>query len=127
MTKTDVLLLLTAVALNTSASILVKKGSGAILGGQKITSLQSLSTIISPAVNTYTIVGLGLLGLSFVAYIFVLSRVQLSIAQPMLALSYVLIGISAHFFFGETLTPLKLFGTGAIVFGVFLISRAWRL
>lgn len=124
MTKTDVILLLTAVALNTSASILVKKGSGAILSGQKITSIQSLGAIIGPAVNPYTIVGLGLLGLSFVAYIFVLSRVQLSIAQPMLALSYVLIGISAHFFFGETLSPLKLFGTGIIVFGVYLISRA---
>lgn len=124
MTKTAVLLLLTAVALNSSASILVKKGSTAILSGQKVNSFQSFTAMIGPAINPYTIIGLGLLGLSFVAYIVVLSRVQLSIAQPMLALSYVFIGISAHFFFGESLSPLKLVGTGVIVLGVFLISRA---
>lgn len=76
-----------------------------------------------PAINVYTVVGIILLGLSFLTYIVVLSKVQLSIAQPMLAISYILVGISAHFIYGEDLSPTKLVGIGVIILGVFLISR----
>lgn len=124
MNKIDFVLLMSAVTLNASASLLVKKGASAILGGQKLNSIQGVMSMLGPAINPYTIIGLTLLGLSFVAYVFVLSRVQLSVAQPMLAISYILIGISAHFVFGESLSPMKMAGIGVIFLGVFLVSRA---
>ncbi|MEK7540558.1 MAG: EamA family transporter [Patescibacteria group bacterium] len=123
MTKTDFLLMLTTVTLNASASLLVKKGAGAIVGGQKLSTAQGWFALLGPAVNPYTVVGIILLGLSFVAYIFVLSRIQLSVAQPMLAMSYIMVGVAAHFIFGESLSTMKVVGIGVIMVGVFLVSR----
>lgn len=118
------MLLLTTVALNASASLLVKKGAAALVGGQKVSGgVQGMLANFLPAINVYTVVGIILLGLSFLTYIMVLSKVQLSIAQPMLAISYILVGISAHFIYGEDLSPTKLIGIGVIILGVFLISR----
>lgn len=124
MTKPALILLLTTVALNASASLLVKKGAGALVGGQKVGSgVQGMLASLWPAVNVYTVVGIILLGLSFVTYVMVLSKIQLTIAQPMLALSYILVGVSAHFIYGEDLSPKKLLGTGVIILGVIIISR----
>lgn len=123
MNKTDFLLMLTTVTLNASASLLVKKGAGAIVGGQKLSTAQGWFALFGPAINPYTVVGIILLGLSFIAYIFVLSRIQLSIAQPMLAMSYIMVGVAAHFIFGEPLSTMKVVGIGVIIVGVFLVSR----
>lgn len=118
------MLLLTTVVLNASASLLVKKGAGALVGGQKMSGgVQGILSSMSPAVNVYTVVGIILLGLSFVTYVVVLSKVELSIAQPMLAISYILVGVSAHFIYGEDLSPMKLVGIAIIILGVFIISR----
>lgn len=123
MTKTDWVLMLSTVALNASASILVKKGAGALVGGSKLSGgLSGVWATIGPAVNVYTVLGIVLLGFSFVSYVIVLSKVQLSVAQPMLALSYILVGVSAHFIFGEALSWTKIVGIGVIILGVILVS-----
>lgn len=123
MNRVDFLLMLTTVTLNASASILVKKGAGAIMGGQKLSSAQGWLALFGPAINPYTVIGIILLGLSFVSYIFVLSRIQLSVAQPMLAMSYILVGVAAYFIFGEPFSTIKVVGIGVIIVGVFLVSR----
>lgn len=115
--------MLTTVTLNASASLLVKKGAGAIVGGQKLSTAQGWLALFGPALNPYTVVGIILLGMSFVAYIFVLSRIQLSVAQPMLAMSYIMVGVAAYFIFGEPLSTMKIVGIGIIIVGVFLVSR----
>lgn len=124
MVKTDFLLLLATVLLNSGATLLVKKGADAIIETQPITSLKSLMGFLWPAVNFYTIFGLAMLGLSFVMYVTLLSRVNVSIAQPMLALSYVLVAIGAYLLFSEPFTITKVIGIVVIIFGVYLLSLA---
>ncbi len=54
----------------------------------------------------------------------VLKYADLSFAQPITAGTYVVVGVGAWLFFGESLPPHRLLGTGLILLGVFLISSA---
>ena len=53
-----------------------------------------------------------------------LSRVEVSIAYPMLSVGYVLNAIAAWYLFGEAVTPMRLVGIGVIILGVFIIARS---
>jgi multidrug transporter EmrE-like cation transporter len=53
-----------------------------------------------------------------------LSRVEVSIAYPMLSIGYVLNAVAAWYLFGESLTAQKLVGIAFIVAGVFLVARS---
>jgi drug/metabolite transporter (DMT)-like permease len=52
----------------------------------------------------------------------ILRRVELSIAQPVMALTFVLVPLAAAFFLDEALSPLRLAGIGTILFGVTLVA-----
>ena len=53
-----------------------------------------------------------------------LSRVEVSIAYPMLSVGYVLNAVAAWYLFGEAVTPMRLVGIGVIILGVFIIARS---
>lgn len=122
MFRPELLLLLASVALNSVGSLLIKKGADAILEEQVIRSFKGIAQHMLPALNVYTISGLGLLGISFVLFVLVLSKLPLSIAQPMLAMTYVFVAFGAYFVFGEAITATKIAGVVIIVFGVYLVS-----
>lgn len=122
MLKIEVLLLLTSVGLNSTGSLLIKKGADAIIEQEPVRSIAGLFNHMLPAVNIFTFAGLACLGLSFVVFILLISRVQLSIAQPMLAMAYIIIMIGAHFIYGEPITGTKIAGSFVIIFGVYLLS-----
>lgn len=122
MFRPELLLLLASVALNSVGSLLIKKGADAILEEQVVRSFKGIVQHMLPALNVYTISGLGLLGISFVLFVLVLSRLPLSIAQPMLAMTYIFVAFGAYFVFGEAITATKIAGVVIIVFGVYLVS-----
>jgi drug/metabolite transporter (DMT)-like permease len=53
-----------------------------------------------------------------VGWVYVLRSEELSKAYPTMALSFVIVPLLSHFFFGEKFTPLFLFGTVCIVMGI---------
>lgn len=126
MLKPAFLLLLITVVLNTMGSLLIKKGSSATVSEESIRSAQTLVTHMLSSldiyVNVYTMTGLAFLGLSFVFFVFILSKVPLSVAQPMLAMSYIPIAIGAYFLFGESITLGKIVGILVIITGVCFVS-----
>ena len=122
MFRPEFLLLLTSVALNSVGSLLIKKGANAIVEQESVRSFQGLINHMLPAVNVFTISGLALLGISFVLFVLVLSKLPLSIAQPMLAMTYIFVAIGAYFVFGEAITASKIAGVMVIVLGVYLVS-----
>ena len=73
--------------------------------------------------NPFVITGIVGFGLSMLVWLYVLSRLQLSIAYPFVALNYVLILFASHFFLKEAITPLKIMGVAVILIGVYLVSR----
>jgi len=87
----------------------------------------SISTMIQQYVriflNPLVVAGIFGFALSMLVWLYVLSRVELSIAYPFVALNYVLILFASHFLLKETITPVKIMGVAVIVIGVYLISR----
>jgi multidrug transporter EmrE-like cation transporter len=53
-----------------------------------------------------------------------LSRVQVSIAYPMLSVGYVVNAIAAWYLFGEAVSLTRLLGIGVIILGVFILARS---
>jgi multidrug transporter EmrE-like cation transporter len=53
-----------------------------------------------------------------------LSRVEVSIAYPMLSIGYVINAVAAWYLFGEAVTPMRMLGIGIIVVGVYVVARS---
>ena len=68
--------------------------------------------------------GLFCYGISVVIWILALSRVDVSIAYPMLSIGYVVNAILAWYLFGEALTLERMLGIGIIILGVFVLARS---
>ena len=56
------------------------------------------------------------------AWVFILKKIELSVAYPTLSISFVFILILSNFFFGEQTSLQKVIGTIFIVFGVIVIG-----
>jgi drug/metabolite transporter (DMT)-like permease len=67
--------------------------------------------------------GLALYAGGALLWLVILSRADLSVAYPMVSLSYVMIAVLSWLLFQEPLTITKLAGTGLILVGVYIVSR----
>jgi undecaprenyl phosphate-alpha-L-ara4N flippase subunit ArnE len=68
------------------------------------------------------------LGLTFYVmgaafWLMVLSKLDLSLAYPMLALTYVLIPLASQFILGEQVPALRWLGVGVIFVGVVIVAQ----
>ena len=70
------------------------------------------------------VLGLGLYALGAVAWIVVLSRLDLSYAYPFLALNFVLISLVSWLLLGESIPALRWLGIGCICIGILLVARS---
>jgi multidrug transporter EmrE-like cation transporter len=116
------LLILTGVLLNAVAQLALKAsvrdhGPIEIGGGALPVALQLVG---EPALW----LGLFCYGVSVIVWILALSRVEVSIAYPMLSIGYIVNAFAAWALFGEALTPMRLVGIGIIVLGVFVLARS---
>ncbi|MGA8707195.1 MAG: SMR family transporter [Steroidobacteraceae bacterium] len=122
MRSADFALILTGVLLNAVAQLLLKAGSRTI-AGIDVTLGNAWTLIERVAVNPPIIGGLACYGVSVVVWILALSRVDVSIAYPMLSIGYVVNAVAAWMLFGEQLSGARLAGIGIIIVGVWLVAR----
>ena len=116
-------LIFTGVLLNAAAQLLLKAGTNAV--GQFEFSAQNIVPIgIKLAFEPHIAGGVACYVVSLVVWIMGLSRIEVSIAYPMLSIGYVLNAAAAWYLFGESLTAQKLLGIAFIVAGVFLVARS---
>ena len=116
-------LILTGVLLNAAAQLLLKAGTNAV--GQFAFSAQNIVPVgLKLAFEPHIAGGVACYVVSLVVWIMGLSRVDVSIAYPMLSIGYVLNALAAWYLFGESLTAQKLIGIAFIVAGVFLVARS---
>ena len=116
-------LILTGVMLNAVAQLALKasvREMGAI--GLGITS--SVPAFIKLAFEPFLWVGLFCYGFSVIIWILALSRVDVSIAYPMLSLGYVVNAFAAWQLFGEVMNPARIVGIGIILIGVYILARS---
>ncbi len=116
-------LVMCGVLLNAVAQLLLKAGTNAV-GAFEFSSGNILPVGWKLATQPFIVCGLGCYVISVVVWIMALSRVEVSIAYPMLSVGYVLNAAAAWYLFGEAVTVTRMVGIGIIILGVFIVARS---
>ncbi len=128
MTKqTAALLLLSSIVLTAAAQLLMKTGMMGLgelsYNWQFVEQLLSSESLISLFI---VFSGLACYGLSMIAWIGVLTRIDLSVAYPFLSISYILVYLAALLlpWLNESFSLLRFSGIIFISIGLILITRS---
>jgi multidrug transporter EmrE-like cation transporter len=123
MKSADLALILTGVLLNAAAQLLLKAGSRAVAG--VAFNLGNAGALLERmAVNPPILAGLTCYAVSVVVWVMALSRVDVSVAYPMLSIGYVVNALAAWLLFSEQLSATRIIGMGIIIVGCWLVARS---
>jgi multidrug transporter EmrE-like cation transporter len=122
-TLLNFLLIVIGVLLNAVAQLFLKAGTTAI-GGESMFSNGAGQAVLNVATEPHIIAGLGCYVVSVGVWIVALSRVDVSIAYPMLSIGYVVNAFAAWYLFGEAITPAKMAGILVIIAGVYIVAKS---
>lgn len=115
-------LILTSVFLGAIGQVLVKYGAVNLELNFALKYL--FPSILSILKNIPVMLGITSYGLSFLLWIKVLSKVELSYAYPMVSIGYVLIMFFSYFIFKENISFVRIIGVVFIIIGVILVARS---
>ena len=116
-------LVIFGVLLNAAAQLLLKAGTRTI--GQFEFSIGNIFPIgLAMATNPHIFAGLSCYVISVVVWIMALSRVEVSLAYPMLSLGYVVNAFLAYWLFGEAVTAMRIAGIMVIIVGVAMVAKS---
>lgn len=104
-----------AICISVAGQLLLKAGA---TGGHDV---------VSQFLRWQTIVGLAFYGAAALFYILAIRRLPISVAMPMVAMSYALIAVIGHLVWHEPLTTLHVAGIALIASGVVLLAFATTL
>jgi drug/metabolite transporter (DMT)-like permease len=116
-------LIATGVLLNTFAQLLLKKGAD-VVGRFDFSVAKVLDAGLLYAINPYVLGGLACYVVSVVVWLMALSRVEVSIAYPMLSLGFALNALLAWWLLGEAVTAQRIAGIAIIIVGVTIVARS---
>ena len=116
-------LLMLGVFLNATAQLLLKAGTNAV-GQFEFNAGNIVPVGMKLALEPHIIGGVVCYVVSLAVWIMGLSRVEVSIAYPMLSIGYVLNAVAAWYLFGEALSMTRLAGIGVIIVGVYIVARS---
>lgn len=119
----ELALVLLGVLLNAVAQLLLKAGTRTV-GSFEFTLANVRPVGWALSTNPSILAGLACYVISVGVWILALSRVEVSVAYPMLSLGYVVNAFFAWWLFGEAVNPMRLAGIGVVIVGVFLIARS---
>jgi len=116
-------LILAGVLLNATAQLLLKAGTNAV-GHFEFTRENVVPVGIALATQWPILGGLACYVVSVGVWLLGLSRVDVSIAYPMLSLGYIVNALAAWWLFGEAVTLQRAVGIGIIIVGVYVVARS---
>ena len=115
------LLFTVSVFTTVGAHLLFKKGVMQ-LGDLNISFPAVFLTILSILQNIWILIGIVLFGISFLIWLFIISKIQLNIAYPIIiSVEAVLVSLGSWILFKEYLTIWQISGIAAIILGIFLL------
>jgi multidrug transporter EmrE-like cation transporter len=123
MTLATFALILTGVMLNAAAQLLLKAGVQP-LGVLSVGLHNLIPTTMKVLMQWPIIAGLACYVISVGVWIVGLSRVEVSLAYPMLSMGYVVNALAAWWLFGEALGPMRWAGMVLILAGVLVMARS---
>jgi drug/metabolite transporter (DMT)-like permease len=107
---------------STTGELFLKRGMTEI-GSFDFASVSTIvPTLVKIFTNPYIWIGFIGFGGGSIFWLSVISRVPLSLAYPMLALSYVIVVVESWIFLGEGLHPLRIVGSIIVGIGVAIIG-----
>ena len=108
-----------AILLNAVANILMKV---AMLKQEKATDI--ITMVTQSLSNPVLFLGLISFGLALVAYCYVLAKINLSIAYPLMtSLGFLIVILASWLFLGENISKLQMVGFLCIIAGVWMVAR----
>lgn len=118
----NILIIIFSIILSSTAHVLLKKGvsAGSIRHWQ---DAGVAATITDTVFNLWIVGGMLLHVCALVVWLWALSRVDISFAYPFLALGYVLVGIMAWWWLGESMTLTRIGGMLIIIIGLVVLSK----
>lgn len=111
------------ICLNAVAQLLLKAGTNAV-GAIHLTADNWFGIGLKLATQLPIIGGLGCYVISVMVWIIGLSRVDVTIAYPLLSLGYIINAIGAWYFLGEAMSAQRILAIGVIIVGVALLTRS---
>ncbi|MFB2773088.1 EamA family transporter [Pelatocladus sp. BLCC-F211] len=118
MTPQEFFLLLMSVLASVAGQFFLKAGA---LKLGRVNIVNAFNHILSIVATPELLLGLTCYALGAVAYILLLTRVNLSIAGPSISLVYVFSVLLGYFIFREVIPVVRLAGLSFIVIGVILV------
>jgi len=115
-------LILAGVVLNALGQLLLKAGTNAV-GRFEFVAHNIVPVATRVVSEPYIMAGVFCYGVSLIVWIMGLSRVEVSVAYPLLSLGYIINAAAAWYLFGEALTFARVAGIGFIVIGVCFVAR----
>jgi len=118
-TSSPIAMIFTSVLLGTAGQLFLKSG----MSGMKIgAGISGFAAAIRAIPNPKVLTGFLLYGLSSIIWLVILNRVKLSVAYPMISMSYVFVVLLSALVFRERITPVMVLGLFLICGGVTLIG-----
>jgi len=116
-------LILTTVTLSACAQLALKLG---VAKPQMESALQAgiVDALIAASMSPLIWVGLIVYGLSVAMWLWVLSKVDLSVAYPFVGISFLITMAFGSFLLNESVTPLRIVGTILIASGCLLVGKS---
>ncbi len=117
------LILLVAISFSVTGEGLLKHGMNTV-GMFSLQPHLILSGLVRTFSNPYVLGGFSFIFLGSVFWLSVLSRLPLSLAYPLLSLSYVLVVLSAWLILKEDISVTRMAGVFIIISGVVVVFRS---
>lgn len=83
----------------------------------------SISKILKLMIAPFSLIGIMFYAISAIFWMLALTKIELSVAYPMLSIGYILIFFISILLFNEPFKVIRLLGVLLITTGVYLISR----
>lgn len=98
--------------------------AGQILFKMSATALQKSGNFFDFNTLSTLFCAFALYGITTIAWVWVLQKIELGKVYPLMALAFVLVPIGSHLFFGERFQPQYFLGVAIIISGIVIAVRA---
>ncbi len=123
MTRVALGLILLSVTITAIAQIVLKAGMSGAAIQRALAGGFAPRTVLTVFLDPFVFGGLVLYFLAALLWLIVLSKVEVSLAYPFVALGFVLTALFGRLFFHEALSPTRIAATLLICAGVALLAR----
>lgn len=120
----QVVFIFAAAILTVVASQLLFKRGMLDLAGMNFSLSNAYLLIKHVFSSPFLLGGLFFYAVSFLLWLFVISKIKLSLAYPITSINFVLVLIASYYFFDERLSLFQYLGIALIIIGVVALSKA---